>query len=158
MEPQPPIGGVLLLGSRLLFLEEELVRRVTRIIVTNGVNAVADGRGHAEALLVKRDAFAHEQEVRLLYVEPKDSASLDLLRFVGVDPHALFDELTLDPRLGADDVEKRTAEFRSYGYAGSVNKALLYQRVLSIYTFPEVPGCRIVKRIASSGCGPAPVT
>jgi len=112
------------------FPEQDLIQQLTQIIGTNGLNAFVGGRGHAEALLVNRDAFAHEQEVRLLYVEPENSASIDLIRFVAVDAHALFDELTLDPRLAAADVEDRTAEFRSYGYNGSINKSLLYQRVL----------------------------
>lgn len=112
--------------------ESSLLQQITNLVAKEGIQAFAGGRGHADALLVKRDAFAHEQEVRLVYVEP-DEPEPEVpspIRFMDIDPSELFEELILDPRLGADDVADRTEEIRSNGYDGRVDKSLLYQRVL----------------------------
>jgi hypothetical protein len=90
--------------------------------------AVASGTltGAAEAartLLVKRPAFRHESEVRLLY---RGDISDKLFKYL-IDPHALFDQLMLDPRLSPVEFETTRATIRARtGYAGSIKRSLLY--------------------------------
>jgi hypothetical protein len=128
--PTAPVEDCCFLGRVQYSSDQQVLQELANIVGREGIAAFAGGRGHATALLSKRDAFAHEQEIRLVYVEPDDVATVGRLRFMTIDPEAVFEELTCDPRLAAADVAERTAEFRALGYAGTVNKSQLYQRVL----------------------------
>jgi hypothetical protein len=94
------------------------------------LNAFSDGSGHAKALLIKRDAFLHEAEARLIYVEHRDGHGDAPLFYVPFDPNSVFEEVILDPRLHPEDVRDRQAELISLGFSHPVNKSDLYQRVL----------------------------
>lgn len=63
----------------------------------------------AKTLLVKREAFSHEEEVRLLYLEPEAGRELFPYR---VDPQALVEEIVVDPRLAEEDAQKLMDEIR----------------------------------------------
>jgi hypothetical protein len=60
-----------------------------------------DVTAEARSLLYKRVEFDHESEVRVIYVADDQSTGPDHLLFQ-IDPMALFDEFTFDPRM--DDV------------------------------------------------------
>jgi hypothetical protein len=131
--PTPTAKECCFLGRVQYSPEHAVMQQLANIVGAEGIGAFSGGRGHAMALLTKRDAFAHEQEVRLVYVEPDNTmhdVAGDPLRFMHVEPSDLFEELTLDPRLGAADVADRITELREYGYSGLLNKSPLYQRVL----------------------------
>ena len=78
------------------------------------------------SLLVKRNAFKHEKEVRLLYDEWDDDFSKPLYRY-DVDPHTLIKQIMIDPR-------KPHAEFKVLkqiirkvtGFKGEIKRSLLY--------------------------------
>jgi hypothetical protein len=81
----------------------------------------------ASTLLVKRLAFEHEKEVRLLFLaEPGDSVEDGTFRYA-VDPHTMIDQMMVDPRLGpraADDlISKIRARTR---FKGRILRSLLY--------------------------------
>ena len=79
----------------------------------------------ARTLLVKRPAFRHEAEVRLLFFTDRAGSSR-LFRYQ-VDPHSLIDQVMLDPRLPWVDFKNTKAEIqRRTGYAGSIKRSLLY--------------------------------
>ncbi|MBB4020121.1 MULTISPECIES: DUF2971 domain-containing protein [Alphaproteobacteria] len=82
-------------------------------------------RALAETLLVKRNAFIHEREVRLLYLE-KNKGKQDIYAY-SVDPHALIDQIMIDPRLPLSDVNKVKDEIRRRtGFKGRIMRSLLY--------------------------------
>jgi len=89
------------------------------------------GNGHADALFLKRDAFSHEQEVRLLYVDAaKEFADKKLIE-VPIDLNAVIEEITLDPRVrGGTQEYERTEWLRSAGFNGTVNRSSLYQKAI----------------------------
>jgi hypothetical protein len=91
------------------------------------LNTFAGGLGHARALLIKREPFQHEREVRLIYVEHREGYGNGRLFSIPTDPNLLFEEVVLDPRLQAEDVREREAELRSLGFNGPVTKSDLYQ-------------------------------
>ena len=83
-------------------------------------------KGHAESLMVKRDAFAYESEVRLIY---RHAASLDtapnMYQFK-IDPNALFDEVVVDPRLTPKEAERTINDVKSWGFTNDVRQSQLY--------------------------------
>jgi hypothetical protein len=108
------IGKVLYLGDKRLV---EFGNRVFR----DGL----DSSALAEMLLVKRVAFRHEREARLLYFEKGEGRS-DIYAYP-VDPHTLIDQIMLDPRLSRSDADHEKAEIRTrIGYSGKTLHSLLY--------------------------------
>lgn len=58
-----------------------------------------------ESLLVKRKAFSHEEEIRLIYHDVERRASENLYRYE-VNPFELVDQLMIDPRLDKTEANK----------------------------------------------------
>ncbi|KAF0190877.1 MAG: hypothetical protein FD165_2338 [Gammaproteobacteria bacterium] len=84
------------------------------------------------SLLVKRPAFSHERELRLLYFEMDDSKLDEETYSYKVDPHVMISQIMLDPRLPLDAVESMREEIRSAtGFEGPIKRSLLYAPPLS---------------------------
>lgn len=84
-------------------------------------------RMYAQTLLVKRPAFAHEREVRLLYFCSDPSRIDEDTYSYKVNPHTFIDQIMIDPRLEEkaayalrDEIRARTA------FAGPIKRSLLY--------------------------------
>lgn len=118
------------LGSVRYFPQDVAVQMVADEIGRSMENAYASERGHAESLLIKRQPFEHEREVRLLFVDHDRTREGSQLHFVPIQPNTLFEEAILDPRLGADDVRAREEELRAFGFGGPIRRSDLYQRTL----------------------------
>jgi hypothetical protein len=104
--------------------------------VTNiGIDLFKHPRNRAERLLMKREAFAHEAEIRLLYLPDEDHTSRDNLDF-SININEVFEEIAFDPRLEYDRHE-REATFRRLGYEGPFGESDLYQRVEWIIPLDE---------------------
>ncbi len=92
----------------------------------------------AKALFVKRTAFEHEKEVRLLYVDQAttagDSADVGGLLKLEVDPFKLIRGIQFDPRLSDDIFQALRATVRSVLGSSSirVTKSTLYKSPLEI--------------------------
>jgi hypothetical protein len=89
------------------------------------------------SLLIKRKAFKHEAEVRLLYDAWDENSSVNKLYIYKIDPHNLISQIMIDPRRSYSEfktikliIEKAT------GYKGSIKRSLLYslpkERVLNV--------------------------
>lgn len=88
-------------------------------------SSAPDERLLARTLLVKRLAFTHEQEVRLLYFHPREEQP-ELFRY-RIDPHSLVEGIVIDPRMSeeeagsvAETIRKRT------GFRGRITHSDLY--------------------------------
>jgi len=80
-----------------------------------------------DSLLMKREAFSHEAEMRLIYQETETADHEDLWSFP-VDPTALFDEICFDPRLPNVCFEVLKQSLLSkYQFAGTIRKSDLYR-------------------------------
>lgn len=80
----------------------------------------------AKTLLIKRPAFRHENEVRLLYFESKNGISRDVYKY-DIDPHDLFDQIMIDPRVDYAEFKKIKADIKSRtGFKGRILRSLLY--------------------------------
>lgn len=88
---------------------------------TEGMNTSAI----AGTLLVKRRAFSHEKEVRIIY--QSDAPHVEGVLIYTIDPHTLVDQIMLHPQLDkkvADRLKKRIAQYLNY--KGQVKQSLLY--------------------------------
>jgi hypothetical protein len=83
----------------------------------------------ARSLLMKRNAFRHEAEVRLVYRMTSGKPAKDGLFPYPVDPHALIDQVMIDPRFPPAETSelKRKIKDRT-GYRGDLLSSLLYSR------------------------------
>lgn len=107
--------------GKVLYLDDKKLVDFGNKVFCDGLNS----RALAETLLVKRVAFRHEREVRLLYFE-KDKAQKDVFAYP-VDPHALIDQVMLDPRLSRTDADAKKGEVRKRtGFKGKILHSLLY--------------------------------
>jgi hypothetical protein len=91
-------------------------------------------QGRAESLMWKRDYFEHEQEVRLMLIArswPKDQP-LPQVRTVRVDPNAIFQCISFDPRLVSFETKEREAEIRAAGFGGEIHHDHSYQKILNL--------------------------
>lgn len=91
----------------------------------------------AEALLVKREAFGHENEWRsIIYCKDLPSAQNGVE--VPVDPHELIDGIVLDPRAPSQLVDALALYFKQkLGYKGSVKASALYRPPMTIAINPS---------------------
>jgi len=103
------------------YLAKRPLMRFAQKAVTSGT--LGDAAEAARTLLVKRPAFRHESEVRFLY---RGNITDELFKYP-IDPHALIDQLMIDPRMSPAEYEATKAEIRRRaGYAGFIKRSLLY--------------------------------
>lgn len=85
----------------------------------------------AESLMLKRTAFKHEKEVRLLYT---GSSSHRDTYFFPLDHNATIQEIVFDPRMSDDLYRAFVLALRDMGYKLTIRKSKLYQlpRIFSV--------------------------
>ena len=107
--------------GEVLYLDEKRLVEFGNVVFRRGLNS----RALAETLLVKRPAFRHEREVRLLYFE-KDKRQNDIYAYT-VNPHMLIDQVMLDPRLSHSEAHETNVEIRNRtGFKGKILHSRLY--------------------------------
>jgi hypothetical protein len=117
---------------------EEVHQRFANAIHGYGLDAFKHPELRAQSLLVKRPAFAHEDEVRLIYVELRPIDNFPPRIQVRLpDVNNLIDEVWFDPRLQGLDLSDRAdmarREYGTSGYKGPISTWETYQR-----TFLEI--------------------
>ena len=84
-------------------------------------------RMFAQTLLVKRPAFKHEREVRLLFFSSDANCAKDDLYAYDVDPHTLIDQIMIDPRLQLEAANALRDEIKAKtSFKGPIKRSLLY--------------------------------
>ena len=117
---QATTRGHAFIGSVRYLARRPLLRFAQKAIRAGHLDVAAEA---ARTLLVKRPAFRHEAEIRLLFSRKVQGSSFSYR----VHPHLLLDQLMLDPRLSPAEFEVVRAEIRSKtGYAGPIKRSLLY--------------------------------
>jgi hypothetical protein len=79
----------------------------------------------ALTLLLKRLAYAYEEEVRII-VYNKDNVN-SLLQ-IDIDPNLLYDELILDPWIKPIEFEQKKTELINAGFTGKITRSSLYDK------------------------------
>lgn len=84
------------------------------------------GKGIAETLLIKRQAFSHEKEVRLIYIADEHKAQHVIFQYE-IDPFDLIREIVFDPRMNEYLFEIYKNSFRNEGFQGKIFQSDLYK-------------------------------
>ena len=88
------------------------------------VASSGDNKGFAKTFLIKREAFSHEKEVRILahklQEDYEDNNEQDLWKFKIKIKDLLIDDICLDPRFTKNDVEKYTNEIINMGIPNNI--------------------------------------
>ena len=83
-----------------------------------------------DLLFWKREAFRHEEELRVVYVDPRGSEAQTVMS-VSCDVKQLFNQIMFDPRLALFELKEREEWVtKVMGYTGTIVRSSLYQRIL----------------------------
>lgn len=107
--------------------EEELHQLVNDPERIKELKEISDGisEWQARTLLIKRIEFKHEEEVRLLYIEPRNKADKDVYQY-SYNPHDLIKSIRFDPRMDSRLFEVYKSHLKKIGYKGQVDQSKLY--------------------------------
>lgn len=89
------------------------------------MNVLGNPRSTAETLLVKRDEFSHEREVRILFQDFESENQKDIYLYP-FDFDTVVEEVATDPRSEPKEREVLEAFFKSIGITVPVVKSTLY--------------------------------
>lgn len=120
-----PAAKSCFIGSVLYADGDHILQELTNLVDRHGTEALSEGRLRAALLLLKRSAFQHEAEVRLIYIQTRDVPAAPLVR-IPINPSEIFDEVTFDPRLAEFERRERETVARSLGYTGAFAESDLY--------------------------------
>lgn len=79
------------------------------------------------SLLVKRPAFRHEKEIRLVYCSVDDNEIINDTFSYPIDPHSLITQIMIDPRLEQEKAKELKEHVqRSTQFKGDIKRSMLY--------------------------------
>jgi hypothetical protein len=111
-------------GSVQYLAQSDIVRRATDI--AHDIATDRSGFAAARSVLFKRRSFAHEDEVRVLIIDPR-GRGLGGMMHVGLDPHAVVTSVMLDSRTPKEVADMYRAYLtRDLRYRGRVARSTLY--------------------------------
>jgi hypothetical protein len=116
-------------GSVQYLRQEALLQEIANAVGSFGLNVFGHPANRAKLLLMKRMAFAHEAEVRLIVVYRQQTSSERTFP-IRIDPNSVFDEIAFDPRLERFERMEREAAFKSLGFTGRFGESQLYMGAL----------------------------
>lgn len=108
---------------------ENIKQYIADLIGSHELAVLGRDSPRAELHLLKRVAFRHESEVRVVYVAEGAFAGTKLVT-CGIDVNEVFEEMVFDPRLEVFEQRERESVIRALGYAGPVTTSELYGRLL----------------------------
>lgn len=110
--------------GRVEYLSEEALRKFGRTVFSGGLNEPAIAR----SLLVKRKAYKHENEARLIYIERTNTKHPDGVYKYTLEPREIIDQVMVDGRVTYDDFLPFKKEvMKLTGLSGKqVKRSLLY--------------------------------
>lgn len=86
------------------------------------------GRKIAETLLIKRKAFKHEREVRLIYSAVGGTPPKQDLYFYDFDPHKIVDQIMLHPQLTLPEAKKLKKSIQtSTNWKHGLKQSMMYR-------------------------------
>ena len=82
--------------------------------------------GQARSLCLKREAFTHEAEVRLLYLDPQNESHGKIYSYDIDVGEFLEDQILFDPRMEKSEFKTYQSLLGKVGYTGNVRQSALY--------------------------------
>jgi hypothetical protein len=116
--------------GRVKYLSQKAIARY----LGKPISLDSTGVGIAETLLIKRKAFSHEKEVRLLFWADNDEAKSEVFAY-SLDPYSLIEEIVFDSRLNMQ-LYRIFREYlkRTLGFKGRIIQSGLYKPPRRIFT------------------------
>lgn len=116
--------------GRVAYVSQRTITRMMQYLTFSDVAIGGQGDKFADLLCIKREAFKHEKEVRLLFQDvevpgPKRGAG-GVFQYA-LDPHAIFDEVVLDPRLMEPAALALKQKLQTAGCRLRIEHSTLYQ-------------------------------
>jgi hypothetical protein len=124
--------------GRIAYLPEKEITRLMQGLTFADIAIGGQGYKFADLLCIKRDSFEHENEMRLLFqdvpfTDPKRGAG-GVFRY-SLDPHVVFDNVVLDPRLNDTDALALRQKLQTAGCRLPIEHSTLYQTPRFIIPF-----------------------
>lgn len=119
--------GTFYIGRVDYLAENEVSQKIVNILSEKGPIDFGRAEIRAQSLLLKRKAFSHEDEVRLIWV-CHDMRDVDEVMTVNVNPNDFIDEVTFDPRLRRFELLERQQRAKALCYEGAFAESGLYQK------------------------------
>jgi hypothetical protein len=80
------------------------------------------------SLLVKRKAFSHEKEIRLIYLDWGHKIPSEDIYKYEIEPHELITQVMIDPRISYQEFKNIKSDIGTKtGYQGDIKRSLLYR-------------------------------
>lgn len=109
--------------GRVQYLSEKTLRAR----IENDQKLEISAQGFAEALLLKRKAFKHEKEIRLLYFAAEGQQEAGGLYRYSLDPHGLITQIMADPNRNRSRWLTDKAKLRSdTDFTGEIKRSKVY--------------------------------
>jgi hypothetical protein len=113
------------------YLSEDAIKDMMRPLTFRDLTIGAPACRFANLLCIKRTAFEHEAEVRLLFQDIKlpdhPKRGVDGVFRYPLQPGRVFEEVVLDPRLTPPDAERLANELTTAGWTLPISQSPLYQ-------------------------------
>ena len=105
--------------------ENELVERTKSTFNNNGEISFGN---LFKSLLMKRLAFEHEKEIRLMFLDWGNGAGYEKIFKYEIDPHELVSQIMIDPRVPFNEFKNIEENIkRETGFKGDIKRSLLYR-------------------------------
>jgi hypothetical protein len=112
--------------GKVEYLDERKLRRFASEHFLNGIGA--DGKKVAQTLLVKRNAFRHEKEVRLIYYSPTPTEPHAHIYCHNFDCHHAIEQIMVHPQLTDQEAQVLIAGIKTVtGFKGELLQSGLYR-------------------------------
>ena len=97
-------------------------------LLSNASNFLLDttGKGQAETLMLKRLAFTHEREVRIVYHNENCKPNDKVFKYK-INPNECFEEIVVDPRISKDNYLKIKKLLIEKGFKNNIIQSGLYK-------------------------------
>lgn len=113
--------------GKVKYLDEREIKNLVQNLTFQDVTAGGRADGFAELLCIKRTAFEHEREVRILFQDVEGNFKGRDMVLKPFDVNALCSEVVLDPRQSDSDAALLKAELQNKGCSINIRKSDLYR-------------------------------
>jgi hypothetical protein len=121
--------GRFYLGRVEYLPHDQASQKIVNVLANKGPIEMGRGENRAQSLLLKRQAFSHEDEVRLIWI-CEDRRDVEQAMTVNVEPNDFIEEVTFDPRLIRFELLERQQSAKALGYEGTFAESTRYARTL----------------------------
>jgi hypothetical protein len=114
------------IGAVLYLTEAEIVDFMSKVSFQD-IQSGGKADGFAELLCVKREAFKHENEIRLLFQDVAPRRGVAGVAEFALDVNKVCDEVVLDPRLTDAEATALEGKIKAAGCALPISRSSLYR-------------------------------